>query len=83
MTENDLNDLPADQVLSALEAQGLRHLMQRFDYNQSDVALALKMSRSTLRKRLRLSGLPTTSPRYLKRRTAGARLLPHQSTLRV
>lgn len=73
-----LSDLAAYDVLAHLEAIGLRHLMERFDYNQSEVALAVRMSRQTLRKRLRLHGIPTTSLKYTLRKSSLAK-----HTLRV
>lgn len=62
-----LEDMPADMVLSYLERMGLIHLMERFDYNQSEVARVIGLNRTTLRKRLRAHGiikpLKTSCPR--------------------
>lgn len=52
-----LEDMPADMVLSYLERMGLIHLMERFDYNQSEVARVIGLNRTTLRKRLRAHGI--------------------------
>lgn len=75
VTDQDLTNFASYEVLDYLEGIGFQHLLERFEGNQSQIAEAIGMTRTTLRRKLVKHCLHEVKP-YVRKASPRANLSP-------